>query len=109
MTIGNQRYDGRTEASKTSTSRGDRGTLQPRPSACLKVRMVTRYRLFHPVVGFIESENQVVTMPVGAIVNMASRGPSVGLCLIAWQGKLIESFREDVERHGAVLKQPLIQ
>ena len=108
MTTGNPRYDGRTASSRTSTSRGDRSTL-PRPSACLKVRMVTRYRLFHPVVGFIESENQVVTMPVGAIVNMASRGPSVGLCLIAWQGKLIETFREDVERHGSVLKQPIIQ
>jgi hypothetical protein len=73
-----------------------------------RVSTATRYRLRRPVVGFIESENHIVTIPAGAIVSMASR-PSVGLCLVAWQGRLIETFREDVERNGAVLKQPLIQ
>jgi len=75
----------------------------------LRVSTATQYRLRHPVIGYIESENQVVAIPAGAIVSMASRGLSVGLCLVAWQGKLIETFREDVKLHGAVLKQPLIQ
>jgi len=75
----------------------------------LRVSTATQYRLRHAVIGYIESENQVVTIPQGAVVSMASRGPTVGLCLVAWQGKLIETFREDVERNGAVLKQPLTQ
>ena len=66
--------------------------------------MVTRYRLRHPVIGFSESVKQTVTIPAGAVVAIASRAaPSPGLSTIAWDGKLVEAYWMDLERHGTVL------
>jgi hypothetical protein len=71
--------------------------------------MVTRYRLHDPVIGFIQSAKQVVTIPAGAIVTIAFRAtPSPALCTVAWDGKLIEAYRMDVEQHGTVVSETSI-
>jgi hypothetical protein len=57
------------------------------------------------VIGFIESEKQIVTIPSGAIVTThTAANPSPGLCTVVWDGKVIEAYRMDVERNGEVIK-----
>src|SRR5215469_8182746 len=81
--------------------RQDRST---RPSACLRASMVTRYRLRQPVIGFIESAKQIVTIPAGAIVTpRTDANPSPGLCTVVWDGKVLEVYRRDIERNGEVV------
>jgi hypothetical protein len=54
--------------------------------------MITRYRLRDPVIGFIESAKQIVTIPAGAIVTARTAAtPAPGLCTVVWDGKIIEA------------------
>ena len=70
------------------------------------VNMETQYRLRHSVVGFIESARQVVTIPAGAIVTIKSNVlPPTGLCMVVWDGKLVEAYRMDIEQNGAVISE----
>jgi hypothetical protein len=58
------------------------------------------------VVGFIESTKQIVTIPAGAIVTIRSNMlPPTGLCMVVWDGKLIEAYRIDIEQNGAVVSE----
>ena len=66
--------------------------------------MDTRYRLRDSVIGFIESAKQVVTIPAGAIVSIKSNVlPPTGLCMVVWDGKLVEAYRMDIEQNAAVV------
>jgi hypothetical protein len=68
--------------------------------------MVAKYRLHRDTYGFIESAKQVVTIPTGAIVTLTVREDTpVRLCTVAWDGKVLEAFREDVQRNGTMISQ----
>ena len=66
--------------------------------------MVTRYRLRLPLIGFIESAKQIVTIPSGATVVARIEIPaSRGLCRVHSDGRVIEVFQMDLERRGSVV------
>ena len=68
--------------------------------------MVTRYRLRRPVIGFIESAKQIVTIPAGATVTARTAAtPVPGLCTVVWDEKVIEAYRMDVERNGIIVSE----
>jgi len=68
--------------------------------------MVAKYRLHRDTYGFIESAKQVVTIPTGAVVTLIVREATpFGLCTVAWEGKLIEAFREDLQRNGTMISE----
>ena len=68
--------------------------------------MIGKYRLHRDTYGFITSDKQVVTMPVGAIITLTVREDTpVGLCTVVWEGRVLEAFREDVLRNGTMIFQ----
>jgi hypothetical protein len=52
----------------------------------------------------MESTKQIVTIPAGAIVTIRSNMlPPTGLCMVVWDGKLIEAYRMDIEQNGTIV------
>ena len=67
--------------------------------------MVTRYRLRHPVIGFIESAKRIVTIPAAAIVTARTAAtPAPGLCTVVWDGKVVQAYRMDIEQNGILVR-----
>ena len=72
--------------------------------------MATEYLLRHPVIGFIESAQKIVTIPAGALVIARIRiPPSPGLCSVDWDGRAIEVFQMDLEKHGSVVDENITE
>jgi hypothetical protein len=66
--------------------------------------VVASYRLHRDTYGFIESTKRVVTIPAESVVTLTVREDTpVGLCTVVWDGKVIEAFREDVQRNGSMI------
>ena len=79
------------------------GIIPYRPHGCFEAGVATQYRLHHPIVGFIQSTKQTVTIPAGAIVIARIHDTdSPGICIADWNGQMVQVFRMDLERHGSV-------
>ena len=66
--------------------------------------VILRYQLHRDTCGFVEATNQIVTIPAGVTITVSVvEHTPVGLCNVAWEGKTIEAFLEDVQRNGSMI------
>jgi hypothetical protein len=65
------------------------------------------YKLHQEMVGvsrFADGHMQIVTLPVGAVLEVATLTLQSGLVDAKWEGEAVSVFVQDLKEHGTLIK-----